>query len=133
MPSMESVEVYSVLKQIGATKIYHANTVLTSCTLLELGGLASRALVEAQGLPQTPQYSDGKDKEYKIWDGILVDHVDIHNRARKRNQYGPVLFLLDLEWLLGLPDSTCVRVTKGKSRSLPARRRNDGSMVSNQE
>jgi hypothetical protein len=112
---MQALEVYRVLQRLGATTLHHANSVTTSCTFLEQGGLVSREYVEVRGLSQTGQSSDVIDKKYGIWNGVFVDHVDIHGRAGRRkgpNQYGPVLFLLDLEILLGLPQSAGVFVTK---------------------
>ena len=112
---MQGTDVYSVLEGIGATFLYHANSVTTSSTFLEEGGLVSRGFVEGRGLKQTPQSSDPIDKKYDIWHRIFLDHVDIHGRAGRRkgpNQYGPVLFVLDLDVLLGLPTDTEVCVTK---------------------
>lgn len=112
---MQATAVYDVLNSIGATTLHHANSVTTSCTFLELGGLASREHVEVRGLGQTAQYSDALDKKHGIWNFVFVDHVDIHHRAGRvkgPNQYGPVLFLLDLEVLRGLPQGAEVFVTR---------------------
>jgi hypothetical protein len=113
--SMKGTEVFGVLNAIGATHLHHANSVTTSCTFLEQGGLASRGFVECHGLSQTPQYSDGDDKKYGIWDRIFLDYVDIHyrgGRVKGPNQYGPALFVLDLGFLAGLPAGFEVLVTK---------------------
>lgn len=113
---MHPADVYKILRQIGATHLHHANSVITSCTFLEQGGLLSRAFVEDHGLEQTPQpASDEKDRKYGIWDRIFVDHVDIHDRGGRRkgpNFYGPVLFQFAIEILLHLPEGADVRVTK---------------------
>lgn len=113
---MQGPEVYDVLEGIGATGLHHANSVTTSCTFLEQGGLLSRGFVEDHKLLQTPQAaSDEIDKKYGIWDRIFLDHVDIHERAGRRkgpNQYGPVLFVFPLEILLGLPTGTEILVTR---------------------
>lgn len=112
---MQGSDVYNVLKKVGAPCLHHANSVITSCTFLEQGGLLSREFVEKRGLNQTPQSSDADDKKFGIWDRIFVDQVDIHARAGKKkapNEYGPVLFLLDLDSLLQLPAGTDVLVTK---------------------
>src|SRR5437879_6502931 len=103
---MKGSDVYGVLKEVGATHLYHANSITTSCTFLEQGGLMSRGLVEGRGLEQTKQLSDRIDKKYGIWHSIFLDHIDIHHRANGLNLYGPVLFVLDLEILLGLPEGT---------------------------
>lgn len=113
---MQGAEVHRVLERIGAKHLYHANTVTTSSTFLEQGCLASRGFVEDHALEQTPQpLSDEKDRKYGIWHRVFLDHVDIHHRAgrvRGPNQYGPVLFLLDLDILLHLPVGSDVFVTK---------------------
>jgi hypothetical protein len=110
---MQGAEVFAVLKKLGATHLHHANSVTTSCTFLEQAGLLSRGFVEDHGLKQTAQpLSDDIDKKYAVWHSIFVDHVDVHGRASRKNHYGPVLFFLDLDILLGLPDGTDVLVTK---------------------
>ena len=108
-------EIYPVLKNLGATDLYHANSVATSCTFLEQGGLLSREYAESNGLKQTPQKSDQEDKKFGIWDRIFLDHVDIHARGGRKqapNHYGPVLFQLDLDILLQLPEGADILVTK---------------------
>lgn len=109
-------EVYDILRKIGATHLHHANSVTTSCTFLEQGALLSRSFVEDRGLQQTAQVaSDAKDKEYGIWNRVFVDHVDIHDRGGRKkgpNQYGPVLFAVDLDVLKGLPAGSDVLVTR---------------------
>ncbi len=112
---MQGTEVYNVLRGINATHLHHANSVATSCTFLEQGGLASRGFVEDRNLAQTVQLSDQIDKKYGIWRRIFVDHVDIHERGGRSkgpNFYGPVLFRLDLDILLHLPAGSNVLVTR---------------------
>ncbi|MGA7160958.1 MAG: hypothetical protein WBZ48_08140 [Bacteroidota bacterium] len=108
-------EVYDVLVSKGATHLHHANSVTTSCTFLEQGALLSRDFVVQNHLIQTPQSSDADDQRYGIWDCIFLDHVDIHERGGARkgpNQYGPVLFIFNIDILLGLPTGTEIGVTK---------------------
>lgn len=112
---MSPADVFRVLKGIGVQNLHHANTVSTSCTFLEHGALLSRGCVERHGLSQTAQASDEIDKKFGIWDRVFVDHVDIHfrgGRVKGPNQYGPVLFVLDLNVLLGLPAGSDVLVAK---------------------
>ena len=112
---MQGKEVFDALKKIGVTHLHHANSVTTSCTFLEQGGLLSRGFVEQNKLAQTPQDSDSIDKKFGIWDRIFVDQVDIHARAgrvKAPNEYGPVLFVVDLATLLQLPAAANVLVTK---------------------
>lgn len=112
---MNGTDVYRVLQGIGAVRLHHANSVTTSGTFLEQGGLASRGFVEDRRLKQTSQNSDTIDKRYAIWHRVFVDHVDIHHRGGRRrgpNLYGPVLFWFELDTLLGLPEGTDVLITK---------------------
>lgn len=111
---MTGQEVYKVLKErVGANaKLYHANSVRTSLSLLKLGGLASRGVVTDRGFSQTPQMSDEKDQEYGIWYDSFLDTYDIHSTLKRRNFYGPVLFVMAAELLLHLPAETTVLVTR---------------------
>ena len=90
-----SKHVYEVLVDAGVTQIYHANSVITACQFLRSGALLARGTVERMGCHQTPQSSDKSDKRYSIWFDVFADSVDIHDRARRDNVYGPVLFVLD--------------------------------------
>jgi hypothetical protein len=112
---LQGIEVYDVLKQLGATNLYHANSVTTSCTFLEQGGLLSRGFIEDRGLEQTEQTSDEDDRKFGIWHRIFLDNVDIHARAGRKvgpNQYGPVLFIFGLELLRELPAGARILVTR---------------------
>lgn len=109
---MKGADVYRVLQNNRVTHLHHANTVTTSCSFLQCGGLASRGFVEKRGLTQTSQYTDEADKKYGIWNDIFMDGVDIHTRASRRNLYGPVLFLLPADVLMRLPKGTEVIVTR---------------------
>ena len=93
---MKNIDVLKVLQSRGVTAFYHANSVLTACTFLEAAALLSRGYVEKHKLKQTPQTSDQLDKKYGIWNDIFLDTVDIHDRARRKNHYGPVLFVLNV-------------------------------------
>jgi len=64
---MKPSDVYAVLKQSRVAHLYHANSVTTSCTFLEQGGLLSRGFVQKSGFSQTAQSSDDVDKKYGIW------------------------------------------------------------------
>lgn len=96
----------------GVREIYHANSVLTSCEFLRHGALLSRGSIEALKLRQTPQKSDVIDKRYHIWNDIFFDSVDIHARASDANHYGPVMFVLSTEKLIGELSSGEFNVTK---------------------
>lgn len=97
---MKNIDVLKVLQSRGVTAFYHANSVLTACTFLDAAALLSRGYVERHNLKQTPQGSDELDKKYGIWNDIFLDTVDIHDRARRKNHYGPVLFVLNVQSVL---------------------------------
>lgn len=105
---MTGQEAYSVLVARGVTRLFHANSVTTSVSQLHLGGLASRQKVEQSQLPQTDQYTDATDRSFGVWNDVFLDTVDIHARASRRNQYGPVLFELNVAILLNLPNQSIV-------------------------
>jgi len=109
---MTGQEVYDILVAQGVMSLHHANSVGTSISLLKLGGLASRQVVEQAGLPQTGQYTDDIDRKFDIWGCVFLDTFDIHARISNRNQYGPVLFTLSVEVLRGLPAAAQVLVTR---------------------
>lgn len=87
--------VHDVLKEKGILNLYHANSVLTACQFLKKGSLMSRGVVERLNLKQTTQTSDDDDKTFSLWFDVFADTVDIHNRKRDVNLYGPVLFVID--------------------------------------
>ena len=96
---LNKIELCEILKEKGITHLYHANTVSTSITFLNNSNLLSREFVERNGLFQTSQFTDSKDKKYGIYDDIFLDFIDIHNIWKKHNFYGPFLFVLDVEIL----------------------------------
>lgn len=109
---MLGTDVYPILKLKGISHLHHANSVVTSKAFLRLGGLASRGRVQRSGFPQTTQYTDVIDQRYGIWNDVFTDSVDIHERSKSHNKYGPVLFVLDARFLLELPDDVDILVTK---------------------
>lgn len=112
---MQGIDIYQILKRIGVAHLYQANSVVTSCTHLQQGGIVSRGFAEDHGLQQSTQHTDELDRKYGIWHTIFVPHVDIHARqgqTKAPNLFGPVLFVLDLDVLLHLPPGSEVRVTK---------------------
>ncbi|WP_440339446.1 hypothetical protein [Megasphaera sp.] len=101
---MDNIEIKRILEIHRVNALFHANTVLTSISFLKNKGLCSRAYIDK--LPdsyQTHQYSDKDDKAFGIYNDIFFDSVDIHDRAKRNNKYGPVMFVYDLDLLL-LPE-----------------------------
>jgi hypothetical protein len=96
---LNAIEVLKVLKKKEVKNFHHANTVQTACVFLQNARLLSRGTVDEKGVQQTAQKSDALDKRFGIWYDVFLDAVDIHARAKTRNLYGPVLFVLALEIL----------------------------------
>ena len=97
---LDNRKLYELLKDKGVTNLYHANTVATSITFIEEGGLLSREYVENKELYQTLQTSDEIDKLFDVFDDIFLDTTDLHKHFCRQNHYGPVLFQFSLELLL---------------------------------
>lgn len=92
-------KIYKILEAEGMTHLYHANTLITSCHFLRHGSLLSREKVEKLNLAQTEQLSDNIDKKFGIYNDIFLDSCDIHKRASQINNYGPVIFKINLDIL----------------------------------
>jgi hypothetical protein len=107
---LNNKKLYELLKEKGVTNLFHANTVATSITYIEEGGLLSREYIEDQELYQTPQTSDEIDKLFDVFDDIFIDTIDLHKNFNRQNHYGPVLFQFSLELLLD--DNIEIWVTK---------------------
>ena len=98
--SINPKELYDFFASRNFNYFFDANTVRTSCTFIEQGGLLSRGAVESKGLVQTFQTSDEKDKLFNVWNDISVDLVDLHGYFPRQNLYGPVCFVIDNRFLL---------------------------------
>ncbi|WP_175836808.1 hypothetical protein [Burkholderia anthina] len=109
---MDANLLHTILAERAARRLYHANSVSTSLSLIRLGGLASRQRVEQANLPQTYQYTDPTDRALGIWNDVFLDTVDIHQRIRNVNHYGPVLFEFDLDILREVDSDADARVSK---------------------
>lgn len=108
---MTNACIKEILLEKDITHLYHANTVGTACTFLENNGLLSRGYVEDNGLRQTPQESDAIDKSVDVYYDIFFDSVDIHERVKCLNHYGPVVFVYSVDLLDDLPEGS-IRITK---------------------
>ena len=124
---MNSSEVKQVLREKGVKYLYHANSVLTSISYLENGGLMSREYVEECDYPQTPQVTDDTDKEFEIYNDIFLDSVDVHALSKNVNFYGPVLFVYSIDVLDEVSDyDICVTRTNAiywSEKNTPANER----------
>lgn len=96
---MKVAEVKKVLIHKGVIELFHVNSVITSLTFINNGGLLSRETVEEYNLPQTDQKSDDIDKKFNIYNDIFFDSVDIHERAKDVNNYGVITFVYSVDVL----------------------------------
>lgn len=113
---LEPSEVVKILRDKNNSTLYHADSVTTSCSFLKKGCLLSRGELETQRLPMTDQISDDKDKKFGLWHDIFVDGIDIHDRIKKRNFYGPVLLYIDAS-VLTKGGISSIRVTKSNPQN----------------
>ncbi len=94
---LNNTELFDFFTEKEILALYHANTVGTSITYFENGGLLSRGAVEKSNLYQTSQSSDQIDKVLGVWDDVFLDTTDLHSYFRRENHYGPILYELDPE------------------------------------
>lgn len=93
-------ELYDFLSRRKFKYFFHANTVKTSCTLIEQKGLLSRGEITKRKLAMAAQSSDDIDKVFNVWNDIFFDIVDLHGYFSRQNLYGPVCFKISNEFLL---------------------------------
>lgn len=109
---MDQEQIVEILKKHDVSRIYHADTVITSLSFLKAGGICSRQYLDRNKLPKTRQYSDCDDQYFNVFNDLFFDSVDIHGRARQYNKYGPVLFVFDLQMLLQENFANRIFITK---------------------
>lgn len=107
---LNNLEFHKLLSEKGINHFYHANSVRTSRTYIEKGGLMSRGAVESYGLPQTSQGTDKVDKLFDVWNDIFLDTVDLHDYFGRQNYYGPIVFKISTAFLI--QDDFDIWVTK---------------------
>lgn len=108
---MTNETIKTILIQKGINFLYHANSVATASTFLENGGLLSRGYVEENGLFQTPQETDERDKHVDVFYDIFFDSVDIHQRINNINYYGPVVFVYSIN-VIDMLEEGRLKITK---------------------
>lgn len=107
---MTNSEIKKILIDKGVHQLYHTNTVETSLSFLKNGGLMSRGVCEDEKIPQTPQYTDMKDKVFGIYYDIFFDSIEIQRRTGY-SSYGPVLFVYNID-VIDTIDEGHIRITK---------------------
>ncbi|HWK03770.1 MAG TPA: hypothetical protein VNS58_09065 [Puia sp.] len=93
-------ELYRFFIEKNIPYLYHANTIGTAMTFMQVGGLLSRGEVENRKLFQTYQSSDEKDKTVGVWNDIFLDTIDLHGHFPWQNVYGPLSFEISIEFML---------------------------------
>lgn len=107
----ENVKIVEELKKLGIYELYHANAVITSLTFIENKGLMPKGLVNDNKLLRADQDTDYNDKKFNIYYDIFFDTTDIHLETKSVNDYGPVLFVFNVDMLAKL-DNSEVKVTR---------------------
>lgn len=107
----ENVKIVNELKRIGINKIYHANAVVSSLTFIENNGLMPKGLIYDQRLMRADQETDDNDKQFDLYYDIFFDTTDVHYETNDVNDYGPVLFVFNVDVLAKL-DNCDVKVTR---------------------
>jgi hypothetical protein len=107
---IDNLRLHAFFFKNGITHLHHANSIASSTSFIEAGGLLSRGDMERSGLFQTVQDSDDADKECDVWDDVFVDTADLHGLFPRQNLYGPVLFKFNIDFLL--KDEVDIWITK---------------------
>ncbi|MUK31927.1 hypothetical protein GNP44_17800 [Aliivibrio fischeri] len=107
---LNNIALHEFFREKSISHLHHANTVATSISFILSGGLLSRGDIERSTLTQTIQASDDEDKEFNVWDDVFLDTADLHGYFPRQNLYGPVLFKLNISFLL--EDNVDVWITK---------------------
>lgn len=107
----ENIKIVEELKKLGIYELYHANAVITSLTFIENKGLMPKGLVNDNKLLCADQDTDYNDKKVNIYYDIFFDTTDVHNETKNVNDYGPVLFVFNVDMLAKL-DNSEVKITR---------------------
>lgn len=112
-------DVVQLLQQRKA-KLYHACQLIDFQSYLRLGGIPSRALMEAGGLPYTNFDTDDSDHTNGVWDKVFGNFSDFGMTFAKGNVaipnvYGPILLQIKPDAFLEATDlAICLRSAGGK-------------------
>lgn len=107
----ENIKIVEKLKKLGIYELYHANAVITSLTFIDNKGLISKGVVNDKKLMRADQDTDKNDKKVNIYYDIFFDTSDVHYETNDVNDYGPVLFIFNVDMLAKL-DNSEVKVTR---------------------
>ena len=87
---------------------------------LKIDGVPSRGYQERAGLPPTPQVTDVSDKAKGLWDLVFASMQDLgsnfHSNGRVPNPYGPILLVIDPQWLSGVQDASVALLSGGYAK-----------------
>lgn len=103
--TVKAKELIVELERRNHPHLYHATTLGTFRSYVELGAYRSRASVAAAGLTLTPQVSDSTDKRLGVFDHLFLNIFDQHGDVSNGrsvtgiNKYGPILMVFDIHSL----------------------------------
>ncbi len=89
--------IHEILKEKGVSTLYHANSVMASCSMLRNRCLMSPGSADKLGLYHSAQTSAQLGRNFGIWDDVFTAPADIHGLTGTPNRRGPVLFELDID------------------------------------
>ncbi len=102
MISLSPKELYQFLKSKGIDRLYYANTVKNSCSMLTCGELMSNHQLNYRNFPMTDPINPSLEKEFCMWNKISFYTCDLHGYFSRQNRIGPVCFAIDIDFLLEL-------------------------------
>lgn len=108
---------FNELEERGISTLFHANSVETSLSFFRVGSLLSRAECQRQSLHQSSQWTDASDQTHGIFDDIFLNFNDFHRLFGRVNQYGPILFevnVADLKSHLANTSGASIHLTKSQ-------------------
>lgn len=95
-------ELHAFLKSKGIKYLYCANSVKSSCTMLEQGELLSNHQLNYRKLPLTEPVNTESEKRAGVWNKISFYICDLHGYFTRQNKQGPVCFVVDIDFLLDI-------------------------------
>lgn len=98
--SIDKRKLHSFFYVNGLKYLYHCNTIVTSCSFIQQGGLLSRRQVENRQLKHTPRISNSINNKFDTSNDIPVDTSNLGRFYAKLNCHGPVCFVMSIDILL---------------------------------
>lgn len=105
MNRISPTELYEFLKSKNINHLYFACSVKTACSIINCGNLLSKHKLSLNKLPATGIDSAETDKAVGLWNKIIFHICDLHGYFARQNKFGPVCFVLNIEFLLDVHEN----------------------------